>query len=223
MITLSEIFAFLAILFPLASFAPAVNAEKAETPPPIPRIIQTQTMQRLREDYADGPRMDGLYRWRRFPIRIYFDESGLYSAERRERAIAGFDEWADATKGAISYVITDSAREANIQVSFLPVRSIGKDRRTIGQTGTLMRRGSGYLFRAKIEIAAQGMDSEFLTEVIAHEFGHALGINGHSDDENDLMFPSAKRYHFPFGNADEKPKGPTARDLNTLRRAYPDL
>lgn len=41
--------------------------------------------------------------------------------------------------------------------------------------------------------------------MVAHEIGHALGIGGHSDDENDLMFP------LPTA------PGPTDRDAAVLR------
>jgi predicted Zn-dependent protease len=46
---------------------------------------------------------------------------------------------------------------------------------------------------------------ESLNAVVAHEFGHALGIGAHSDDARDLMFG------LPTVSA------PSARDRGTLR------
>ena len=192
----------------------------AATPPVAPPDSQTNA---YAGDYAAGTHMNGLYHWRHFPVRVYFDAGGAYTPERQQAALTGFDEWTEATNGAISYRLTDSARDADLTVSFLNSRNVGDRRRTIGQTMTLMRRGTSYLFRAKMELATQGMASDFLTEIAAHEFGHALGINGHSDDEGDLMYPSATRYVTADGAVSLRQKRPTQRDLNTLRRAYPAL
>jgi hypothetical protein len=48
----------------------------------------------------------------------------------------------------------------------------------------------------------------------AHEFGHALGIDGHSDDRSDLMYPvhvMGRGYSI------------TERDVNTLAASYQTL
>jgi len=47
-------------------------------------------------------------------------------------------------------------------------------------------------------------------DVASHEMGHALGIMWHSDRESDIMFPT-------LNNA---PKGPSARDFQTLDALY---
>ena len=48
----------------------------------------------------------------------------------------------------------------------------------------------------------------------AHEFGHLLGIAGHSDDPNDLMYPS----HAPTQDVPL-----SARDINTAKTIYASL
>ncbi|MBW4699357.1 MAG: matrixin family metalloprotease [Aphanocapsa lilacina HA4352-LM1] len=42
-----------------------------------------------------------------------------------------------------------------------------------------------------------------------HELGHAVGLWGHSDDPEDIMYPEMRGVHEPSG-----------RDLQTLRRLY---
>ena len=187
--------------------APAITAKAAVTKP-------------AGADYVNGRQMSRLNHWRRFPIKVYFDTGAAYTPERQQQAQAGFDAWPAATDNILAYVVTDEEREADITVKFLPVAYIGKGSRTIGETGTLVRR-SGALFRARIELAVANMGPRLLTEAASHEFGHALGINGHSDDPDDLMFASARRLYRYGGDAE--PKGPSERDINTIKRAYPDL
>ena len=52
---------------------------------------------------------------------------------------------------------------------------------------------------------------ESFRETAAHEFGHALGINGHSDTGLDVMYSA----HILTAG-----KGLSVRDVNTLRTAY---
>lgn len=61
--------------------------------------------------------------------------------------------------------------------------------------------------------------TKYLTqEVVIHEVGHMLGLEGHSDNVNDIMWP----------NTETTATKPTTRDLATLRylyahRQHPDL
>lgn len=48
-------------------------------------------------------------------------------------------------------------------------------------------------------------------QVMLHEMGHALGLGGHSDDPDDVMYPQARSQRVP---------GLSARDRATLRALY---
>ena len=64
--------------------------------------------------------------------------------------------------------------------------------------------------------------------IMLHEFGHALGMKGHSDDKKDIMFfqiqekrrqITAPMIPLPiFWKS--LPKSPSQRDINTLIRLY---
>jgi hypothetical protein len=81
-----------------------------------------------------------------------------------------------------------------------------------GLTRTHFRKGR--LFRADMTVGIAQDEGDDIECTAAHEFGHALGIDGHSDDRSDLMFPvHVMGRSFCI----------TERDVNTLAGAYPAL
>jgi len=179
-------------------------------------------------DYAHAASLNGLHQWDHFPVRVSFDRGDAYSEERRKQVLAGFDEWVEATGGVLTYTVVDSddADDADLTVRLLSGTNVPPDPHTVGQTATQIR-GKRTLIRARMRLATGGLPSEALTEAAAHEFGHALGINGHSDDPADLMYGSSTRIVYPAtgsarAQASRPLRRPTARDINTIKAAYPD-
>jgi hypothetical protein len=183
---------------------------------------------RAGSDYTHSRGIRGLHQWDHFPITVYFDRGGAYTEEREQQALAGFDEWVDATGGVLSYTVLDpdedSPKDADVTVRFMPGPYLPPDPQTVGRTETAVR-GRHTLMRARMAIAVGDASPSVLTEIAAHEFGHALGINGHSDDPDDLMFASSTRLLNPSA-ASAPPRGqkrlrkPTVRDVNTIKAAY---
>jgi predicted Zn-dependent protease len=179
-------------------------------------------------DYVHAASLKGLHQWDHFPVRVSFDRSDAYSEERRKQVLAGFDEWVGATGGVLSYTVVDSddMDDADITVRLLYSPNVPPDPHTVGQTATQVR-GKRTLVQARMRLATGGLTSEALTEAAAHEFGHALGINGHSDDPADLMYGSSTRILYPAtASTSDRPsrslRRPTARDINTIKAAYPE-
>lgn len=170
--------------------------------------------------YARVPQVHSLNRWRKLPVRVYFDTGGAYTEDRRRQALAGFNLWSEATEGVVDYTVVDSPRQADVTVRFSPGRYIGNDRNTIGRT--LIQAWGGSLRLARMDLATAGASADDLTETAAHEWGHALGINGHSDDPDDLMYFQTIRYLTPrgFPVPGRARREPTERDVNTLKTAY---
>jgi predicted Zn-dependent protease len=143
--------------------------------------------------------------WATFPLRVYFVRDANYSQTREEAALDGFDQWEEATNGVVRYERVSSASRAQITVRFNP-------RTNDGYTMTQFRRSR--LRQAKISIGVRRGAYDDILCIAAHEFGHALGIDGHSDDRRDLMYP----VHWAGTRCRITP-----RDLNTLMSIYPSL
>jgi hypothetical protein len=62
-----------------------------------------------------------------------------------------------------------------------------------------------------VEIGVLGNNPIDIRSVAAHEFGHALGIAGHSQDPSDMMFETY---------VTNVPLKITQSDLNTVKTAY---
>jgi hypothetical protein len=130
------------------------------------------------------------------------------------------DQWCQATGGAVSYKFVDSEHVANVVWSYTDneddcntVCEMGLD----GATDLKVRAINGKPELATIAILVKDRpgrafrDRQLLTRSCLHEMGHALGMNGHSPNDHDVMFPSA--------NMDGKVTL-SERDKNTIKKLY---
>jgi hypothetical protein len=85
-----------------------------------------------------------------------------------------------ATNGYVSYRVTDKPDEAQVTVRFDPATNDG-------YTTTHFR--NSYIVSADVAVGVKRGSSPDIACIAAHEFGHALGLDGHSDVRSDLMYP----------------------------------
>jgi hypothetical protein len=143
--------------------------------------------------------------WPSFPIRVFFIQDSNFTTTRRDIALDGFDQWVDASGGQVDYQVVSSLSSADVTVSFDPSTANGL---------TELHFSGLSLHSADMTIGTKNLPAADIHCVAAHEFGHALGINGHSDSDSDLMFPI---------HVVGEPCPVTSRDINTLKTGYCDL
>lgn len=143
-----------------------------------------------------------LFNWAKFPVTVFFVQDSELTAGRKAIALAGFDQWVTATGGKLSYTEVSAGAGANIIVKFDPTTANGL---------TTTYYNGLQATRADMFLGVKNQTDADLQCVAAHEFGHALGIDGHSDDPADLMYAT----HF-----DGQPCPITTRDLNTMKTGY---
>lgn len=163
-----------------------------------------------------------LLHWARFPIRVFVAPSGVATDERRKSLLACFDQWVQATDGLVRYSLVSARSRADIIVTLEARAFVSVDPGAAGSTGLAF--SGPVLKQADMELATESLPPGDLQSVAAHEFGHALGIDGHSDDPEDLMYPTATRYlSFDRVPVLIPPRAIMLRDLNTLKACYPAL
>ena len=145
--------------------------------------------------------------WSNLPLKIYFAPGTLLTPARQSAALAGFDWWVAAENGAVSYLVTTDAANADITVSF---EQSGETE--YGALTTYLYDAGNHLTQASITFNVTYINRDaLLTPAAAHEFGHALGIDGHSANQADVMAYSASVYNLT---------GLSTRDINTVKTDY---
>jgi predicted Zn-dependent protease len=143
--------------------------------------------------------------WSGFPLKVYFIRDENYTEKCEQIALDAFDRWVSATNGFVQYEVVDSKAQAKITVRFNPDSNNGH---------TMIHFWKGRIKGADINIGVMRGWSNDIECTAAHEFGHALGIDGHSDSRGDLMYPS----HM-MGSSFRI----SERDLQTFASIYPSF
>lgn len=150
-------------------------------------------------------RIKHAFAWKSFPLKVFFLRDRQYASAREAMARRGLSRWVIASEGLLDFVVTEDAGAADILVRF--------DSKT-GNGLTQSGRDKAGRHRAIITIGVKPSAESDIEAIAAHEYGHVLGIDGHSDSKRDLMYP----YHYEGTHG-----RPSVRDLNTMAGLYPKL
>jgi tetratricopeptide (TPR) repeat protein len=157
--------------------------------------------------FSDGK----ITRFTRMPITVYIDPSPGGEPYLPDLRYA-IGEWETATAGKLRFQEITEPDDADIRVTW---QSRGLTQITDTKLGRAeLTRLSDTDFEVEVllslrdEGGAAAISNEKMRTACLHEFGHALGLWGHSPDADDMLF---------FASNAQKP---TARDSATLIRVY---
>lgn len=187
-------------------------------------------------DYLANISINGTYRrWslNRMPLKIYISP-GLDGNGRRVNGFRdqyGYDlcealnQWVSATQGRISYTVEPNIQQADIHCFWTDDPSLQGAGGNQVEQGTAERNeqqwpdGTVTINRARVVVLVQArdgsgpLDDNTMKKACLHEIGHALGLAGHSMNNQDIMFYSNSPLTTPLL---------TLRDKATIARLYGD-
>lgn len=177
------------------------------------------------DDYFAGAASGGKYfRWMRMPIRVCITSgagANGYRDSYYQDLMDSFSQWAVASGNRITFELSNNPSQSDITCYWTG------DQNKIMEGGRALEGGltklSGQpinatnisITSARVTIltnrGGMPLSDDDMKKVCLHEVGHALGINGHSTNNNDVMFFSESPTILPILSN---------RDTATIRRLY---
>lgn len=228
------ILATLVIFFLIFNLAiPSLSQEQKSNLPPLKIYPLPETLKNWQwenqEDYFHqlDSHLAGALIWYDFPVKVYIQSP---QADSSPSALKTFQQWQRAVKDAIElwnpYIPmteVNSQPEAEIIITRQPpairgeinpetgLYNLPRNRAATTTVRFFLSEDNPPILKHKMAIEISPHQTfEYLVSNISHEIGHALGIWGHSDNENDIMFYSHRK--------DIPQISP--RDINTLKKVY---
>ncbi|NEP88772.1 MAG: peptidase [Okeania sp. SIO2C2] len=217
---------------------PNVEVNAQDLPPlkthPLPPTLAQWKDTSNSGDYFDRIEVQdvGYLIWSQFPIKVYVEssqksersENNLFSSSVKStpdslQKVSRSRQWANIVIDAIwewnTYLplqIVDNPEIADIKIfNKRPPLTPGNLRARSAETRYQLHEDeNGTLSQSFVIWLSPMQVGKYLPAAVRHEFGHALGIWGHSPEKTDVMYYSQVAEPPPI----------SARDINTLKRIY---
>lgn len=150
--------------------------------------------------------------WEKRQILVYIDTASASAPaafDRTEAVRLGLSLWGPETNSLFGIAFTDDPNVADVTYTFVTPGTLRQGE--IGRARITFRKDDEVIVKAVVRVD-ETLDRELMAQVSAHEFGHALGMSGHSGEGRDLMFTHS---HIPARV--------TKRDANTLLFNYSEF
>lgn len=153
-----------------------------------------------------------LTRFTELPITVYVEGLEIQGKEYADDLRYALKEWEKRSDGILSFQLVNLPDGADILVSWVRTL-IASDKDHPMGIAELQRTGNDK-FHVEMNIYLRNtkthkrLTHDEMKTVLLHEFGHAIGLWGHSKNEADIMYYAADALH------------PTLRDVNTLKQLY---
>ena len=224
---------FLSIFLILNLGIPSFSQDKNSSLPPLKHYPLPETLQNWhsenQEDYfhqLDSHPVGALI-WHDFPVKVYIQSPDLGLSPS---GLLAFQQWQTAVKDAIApwqpylpITTVNSEEEADIIITRQPptikaeinpetgLYNLPRNRAATTKVNFYLSLDNPPQLKHKMAIEVSPHQTfEYLISNISHEMGHALGIWGHSDNQNDIMY---------YAHTREIPQI-SSRDINTLKKVY---
>ncbi len=163
--------------------------------------------------------------WARLPVKVYLGSAP--DIKWQQGAREAYDVWA----ALFPMTLVSISQDADIRVSWVENEfreaEIGEEMEWVQ-----IKQVGGELKARRVAVISADLSRRWskddMRAIMAHEFGHALGIKGHSDSKGDIMFWQKQEQRHQL-NVPGFPlpifwrslvKQPSQRDINTLIRLY---
>ncbi|MEW5821192.1 MAG: tetratricopeptide repeat protein [Cyanobacteriota bacterium] len=150
----------------------------------------------------------------KMPLKLYIAPgNGVkgFNPQFVESANRAMKTWQTATKNKIRFIKTDNYEDAHIRIGWLEAFAGHK----VGESPFVVLKD--VILRSDVNLSmfmsnGRPFSSDEIYAIALHEFGHALGIKGHSPYPEDVMYYSLNSTNY---NAKLTP-----RDINTINLLY---
>lgn len=155
------------------------------------------------------------------PLKVYIEPARKIRGFRSEFALdlrEAFREWTSASMGRVKFEFVDSPSEAKITCTWIDnVKDFPKHSGIEGGEAVPYLTADGRIVGAKLFILTfdprKPITEAAIHHTCLHEIGHVLGLTGHSDNPDDVLYWAGSQEQ-------QQETHLSARDANTIARLY---